>query len=667
MGLFAYLNYDTPTDNKAIAQTLINALKTLALRGYDSVGVGFPEPTSDGSKLLVFKNAGSVDKLAAQMNAAHIPEKELRNNVAIAHTRWATHGVVSDQNAHPFPSDANNEFIVCLNGMIRNYAELKESLTSKGITFETETDTEVVAKLIKSTWEHNKTIPFGGLIRNVAKSLEGAFALAVMSTHYPNELVTTCYGSPLFLGVNMYDKSPPAEHKKKGAIGRTESKSSLFELARTPSSANINRAEYFVSSSEQALSSYTPTCIQMQDGDLLHFRNGRYQYYNTREDKVVERANRPTQKTGTLDVAVDKGKYAHFMLKEIHEQSESIVNVLRGRVDFEKNTVKLGGIEQHVDEIRFARRMVFIASASSLNAAIAVRGIMEELTGLAITIEFSTDFMDRLPSIERNDVCVFVSQSGETADVIKALEYCRKAHALCIGVTNTVGSPLSKNTDCGIYLNCGVEVGVASTKVYTSEIVALILLALKLGENTVATQARRVEIIQALKALPELVTKALAKEAQVANIAAKIKDHSSVLVMGRGWNYATCAEGALKLKEVSSMHSEGVLSGELKHGPLALVDETMPIVFVATKDNNYDQVINSFSQVTARSGAPIILCTEGDNRVSEKFDRIEMPPIIDCLQVVVNIIPLQLLSYHVALLRGIDVDFSKNLVKVVNV
>jgi len=667
MGLFAYLNYDTPTDNKAIAQTLINALKVLALRGYDSVGVGLTDPSSDGSKILVYKNAGSVDKLASQLNAAHIPEKELRNNVAMAHTRWATHGVVSDTNAQPFPSDANNGFIVCLNGMIRNYSELKDSLTKKGLTFETETDTEVVAKLIKLTWEQNKLIPFGGLIRNVVKNLEGAFALSVMSVHYPNEFVTTCYGSPLFLGVNLYDKSPQPEHKKKGAIGRTESKSSLFELARTPSSVQINRAEYFVCSSDVALSSYTPTCIQLQDGDLLHFRNGRYQYYNTKEDKVVQRDNRPHQKVGEQVNTVDKGKYAHYMLKEIHDQADTIVDVLRGRVDYEKNTVKLGGIEQHVEEIRTARRMVFIASASSLNAAIAARGIMEELTGLAITIEFSTDFMDRLPSIERNDVCVFVSQSGETTEVIKALEYCKKAHALCVGITNTVGSPLAKGTDCGIYLNCGVEVGIASTKVYTSQILALTLLALKLGDNTVATIKRRQEIIQALKVLPEMVAKVLTKEAQIANIAAKIKDHSSVLVMGRGWNYATCVEGALKLKEVSSMHSEGVLSGELKHGPLALVDETMPIIFVATKDNNYDQVINSFSQVTARSGAPIILCTEGDNRVPEKFDRIEIPPIVDCLQVVVNVIPLQLLSYHVALLRGIDVDFSKNLVKVVNV
>jgi len=352
MGLFAYLNYDTPTDNKAIAQTLINALKVLALRGYDSVGVGLTDPSSEGSKILVYKNAGSVDKLAAQLNAAHIPEKELRNNVAMAHTRWATHGVVSDTNAQPFPSDAQNGFIVCLNGMIRNYSELKESLVKKGLTFETDTDTEVVAKLIKLTWEQNKLIPFGGLIRNVVKSLEGAFALSVMSTHYPNEFVTTCYGSPLFLGVNMYDKSPPPEHKKKGAIGRTESKSSLFELARTPSSVQINRAEYFISSNDAALSSYTPTCIQLQDGDLLHFRNGRYQYYNTKEDKVVQRDNRPAQKVGDGIQSVDKGHYAHFMLKEIHDQAQTIVDVLRGRVDYENNTVKLGGIEQHVEEMR---------------------------------------------------------------------------------------------------------------------------------------------------------------------------------------------------------------------------------------------------------------------------------------------------------------------------
>eukprot|EP01114_Cavostelium_apophysatum_P022893 TRINITY_DN843_c0_g1_i1.p1 TRINITY_DN843_c0_g1~~TRINITY_DN843_c0_g1_i1.p1 ORF type:complete len:672 (-),score=211.12 TRINITY_DN843_c0_g1_i1:569-2584(-) len=669
-GIFAFLNYDTVTNTKEVITTLEQALKKLALRGYDSAGIGLPDPTSEGRRLITVKTAGSVEKLHTMIEAANIPDASFRNYVAVAHTRWATHGVVSDANAHPIPSDENNEFLVVHNGMVTNSAEIKKMLGEKGVQVKGDTDTEVIAKLTKFLYQQDVTQTFGALIRNVCKYLQGAFAFVFMSSFYPNEVVATSYGSPLSLGVNMYEASPPpqprnANNQGFAKLGRTDSKSSLIELTRTYSSGSINKSEYFISSDSSTLTPITKTAIQLEDGDLLHFKAGRYQYYNFKDEANVDRTKRPSHLIEDVKSA-DKAGFAHFMLKEIHEQAEALHNVMRGRIDFDKNLVKLGGIEAHVDEMRFCRRLVFIASASSYHASIAGRHLIEELTGLAVNLELATDFLDRMPSVERNDVCVFISQSGETKDVVKAAEYCKKQHALCVGITNTVGSPLAKTTDCGIYLNVGPEVGIVSTKSYTASIVAITLMALKLGENTLSTQARRTEVIQALKNLPDLMTRTLQKADQMVPIAKKIKDNNSVLVMGRGYQYATCVEGALKLKEFG-LHSEGVLSGELKHGPLALVDEQMPIVFVATRDKNYDHARNGFSQVSARGGHPIAICTEGDNFAPEGFDKFEVPATVDVLQTVLNIVPFQLLSYHVATLRGIDVDFSKNLAKIVTV
>lgn len=669
-GIFAYLNYDTPTNSKEIVKTLMNALKVLELKGYDSTGVALeiPSQTSDGGcKLTTYKLAGTVEKLNSMITNAKIPDQDIRSHVALAHTRWATHGEISDTNAHPMPSDEKNSFVVCMNGMIANYLEIKQQLIEAGMKFETETDTEVVAKLALAEYKKDEHQTFGLVMRNVCKQLKGAFAIAVMSSIYPQEMVVTSYGSNLVLGVNMYDKSPPPETRAR-AIGRTDSRSSLLQLARTSSSAvGVNKAEYFIASDPSALTEHTKTAIHLEAGDLLHFRNGRYQYYNFKDNVQVDKSKRSAKAIQNAVISADKGKYPHFILKEIHEQSESIANVLRGRVDFEKNTIKLGGLEEHLEAIRFCRRILFIASASSYHAALASRNIFEELTGLAITLELSTDFTDREPSVERNDVCVFISQSGETADVIAAVEFCKKSHALCVGITNTVGSPLSKMTDCGIYLNCGPEIGVASTKVYTTEIIAITLMALKLGENTISNQKRRIEVIQGMKSLSEMINQALSKEEDIKRIAATIKDKTSVLVMGRGYQFATCLEGALKLKEISSMHSEGVLSGELKHGPLALVDEEMPIIFVATQDKHYDQIKNSFSQVTARSGKPIVICNANDKTIPESFDKIEVPMTVDCLQCILNIIPLQLIAYYLGVIRGYDVDFSRSLAKVVTV
>jgi len=398
----------------------------------------------------------------------------------------------------------------------------------------------------------------------------------------------------------------------------------------------------------------------LQDNDLLHFKNGQYWYYNTTEENVKDRL------LETLDIEmgqIDMGGYKHFMLKEIFEQPDTVVNTMRGRVNFEKNKIKLGGIENFVQDIRNSRRIIFIACGTSYHSAVATRPLVEELTGIPVTLELASDFFDRQPRILRNDTCIFISQSGETADSLKALELCKAAHALCVGITNTVGSAIARATNCGIYLMCGPEIGVASTKAYTSQIIAITLMALKIGEDRISTQVRRDAIIQGLKELPTLVGKVLERDQVIKDIAKKIHLKKSLLVMGRGYHYGTCLEGALKIKEISYMHCEGVLSGELKHGPLALVDDSMPILFVLTKDKNYEATLSSFQQVTARKGVPIILCSDGDNRFPDKYDRIEVPTTVDCLQCVLNIIPLQLLSYHVADMKGINVDRPRNLAK----
>jgi len=653
-GIFAYLNFETPVTYQSIIEKLIKGLHDLEYRGYDSAGVAIT--TDNGKQISIYKNAGSIDKLHNSLKNAKLPEQPLANHVGIAHTRWATVGQVNDTNAHPQRSDSNNEFVVIHNGIITNHSSIKQMLEKHGFKFESDTDTEVVAKLAKYLYDQDSKISFSSLIASVAKLLEGAFALVFISTHFPNQLVATKNGSPLLLGIveEKVKKSEKAPLKK---LERTNSK--LIQLQQALLSPNH---EFFICSDATTIQDYTSSVIYLEDGDLIHFAIGQYHHMNIVDLKAID------AKIHTLEAEVsnkDKGNYPHFILKEIFEQPETVMDTMRGRVDFEKSQVNLGGIRDHIEEICNARRLVFIASASSYHAAMAARPLFESLTSIPISLELSSDFLDRTPSIGRNDACVFISQSGETADVLKALEYCKNSRAFCVGVTNKAGSPLAKGTDCGIYLNCGPEYGVASTKSYTSQIVALIMMALKLGENSISTLERRKKIIAAMKTLPELVKKALACENAVKEIAKKVYKQSSILVMGRFYQNATCLEGALKLKEIGNMHSEGVFSGELKHGPLALVDDTMPIVFVVTRDTSYDKATNAFSQVTARKGSPVIVCTEGDTSIPDGYDKIELPACVDCLQPIVNIVPLQLLAYHVGVLRGLDIDNPKTIAKVV--
>jgi len=364
-----------------------------------------------------------------------------------------------------------------------------------------------------------------------------------------------------------------------------------------------------------------------------------------------------------------KGNYSSFMQKEIFEQPESVVNTMRGRINYELEQVTLGGIKSYVSEIRRCRRLLMIGCGTSYHSAIATRQLLEELTELPVMIDLASDFLDRNTPIFRDDVCFFISQSGETADTLSALRYCKSRGALIVGITNTVGSTICRESHCGVHINAGPEIGVASTKAYTSQILSLTMFALVMAEDRISLQPRRSEIIQGLKALPDMIRRVLEQDAKVLEIAKELYEKRSLLIMGRGFNFATCLEGALKVKELTYMHSEGIQAGELKHGPLALVDSEVPIVMIVMRDHVFSKCMNALQQVTARDGRPILICEEGDTETAQwgKTGFVEVPKSVDALQGILTVIPMQLLSYHLAVLRGCNVDCPRNLAKSVTV
>jgi glucosamine--fructose-6-phosphate aminotransferase (isomerizing) len=363
-----------------------------------------------------------------------------------------------------------------------------------------------------------------------------------------------------------------------------------------------------------------------------------------------------------------KGNYKYFMQKEIFEQPESVVNTMRGRVNQHELTVTLGGIKDYLSEIKRCRRLMFIACGTSYHSAVATRQLLEELTELPVMVELASDFLDRNTPIFRDDVCFFISQSGETADTILALRYCKQRGALIVGITNTVGSSISRESHCGIHINAGPEIGVASTKAYTSQFISLVMFALVMSEDSIAKKPRREEIIQGLRDLPRQIKQVLALDKDILELSRHLFTEKSLLIMGRGFNYATCLEGALKVKELTYMHSEGILAGELKHGPLAMVDPTMPIVMVIMDDPVKQKCMNAFQQVHARGGDPILICNEDDAELIDLGQKmIKIPRTVDCLQGILSVIPLQMLSFHIAVLRGYDVDCPRNLAKSVTV
>jgi glucosamine--fructose-6-phosphate aminotransferase (isomerizing) len=640
---------------------------------------------------------------------------------SIAHTRWATHGPPNKINTHPHTSDSvENEFVVVHNGIITNHAPLRAMLERRGMKFETDTDTEVIPKLCKflsDKFEESgeKDVTFRQLAMEVTRQLQGAYALVFKSTKYPGELVAAKRGSPLLMGISDdsgevsciidgslsdggdEDKKAGGNKKRKSMAGGaivvdpvTKSSSS------TDAPTNNPKVEFYFASDASAMVEHTKRVLVLEDDDVCHCHNGTYKIYKVEKQKhphpgytsghdspeyglykpvVLSKEVERTIETLEMEVeSIMKGEFDHFMQKEIFEQPEAISSTMRGRLVLDilgaAERVMLGGMSQFAATIRRSRRIILCGCGTSYNSAIAIRQLFEELTELPVTLELASDVLDRRCPFFRDDTCIFISQSGETADTLKALEYAKAKGALCVGIVNTVGSAISRATDCGVHINAGAEIGVASTKAYTCQIVAMVLVALSLSEDSRSKHTRRDDIMQGLLKLPGCVKECLKMDAILLELAQELKEEHSLLIFGRGFNYATALEGALKVKEVALVHSEGILAGEMKHGPLALVDKHMPIIVVCTNDGSYEKQQSVVQQLKARDGRLILIVSDDDTEMEKTAPDaviLRVPKVEDCLQAVVNIVPLQLLSYHLTVLRGHNCDQPRNLAKSVTV
>ncbi|CAH1407305.1 unnamed protein product [Nezara viridula] len=630
-GIFAYLNYLTPKSRKEILELLLTGLKRLEYRGYDSAGVAFDAAT--GKDITIVRKSGKVQSLEDEITN-RITEFGVEDmtdlHIGIAHTRWATHGVPSELNSHPQRSDPQNTFVVVHNGIVTNYKDVKIFLTKKGYTFfESETDTEVIAKLIHHIYTQHPNYSFRELVEQVISQLEGAFALCFKSKYFPGECVATRRGSPLLVGIKtktrlatdhvpiLYSKDHRPHGREIPLLPRSESSSEFKPL-------EDKEVEYFFASDASAVIEHTNRVIFLEDDDVAAVKDGLLIIHRLRRSLDDPHAREIT----TLKMEIQqimKGNYSSFMQKEIFEQPESVVNTMRGRVNFETKNVILGGIKEYIPEIRRCRRLMLIGCGTSYHSAIATRQLLEELTELPVMVELASDFLDRNTPVFRDDVCFFISQSGETADSLMALRYCKQRGALIIGVTNTVGSSVCRESHCGIHINAGPEIGVASTKAYTSQFISLVMFALVMSEDRISLQERRAEIIKGLENLDEQIREVLNVDEDVKALAKDLYLQKSLLLMGRGYNFATCMEGALKC-------------------------------------------MNALQQVTARECRPIVICEKGDLETQSfalKF--IEVPHTVDCLQGILTVIPMQLLSYHIAVLRGCNVDCPRNLAKSVTV
>ncbi|CCH45212.1 glucosamine-fructose-6-phosphate aminotransferase (isomerizing) [Wickerhamomyces ciferrii] len=694
-GIFGYVNYLVEKTRGDISDTLIEGLQRLEYRGYDSAGIAIDGDKAD--ETLIFKQIGKVGALKKEVESQNLDRTAtFVNHAGIAHTRWATHGEPKTVNCHPHRSDINNEFVIVHNGIITNYRELKTLLKQKGYTFESDTDTECIAKLFKHIYDTNikngNEPDFNELMKQVLYEIDGSYGLLVKSSHYPNEVVATRKGSPLLVGVktekklkvDFVDVEFPDELPNNEAPinGNTHQNGGLLPVAQGDSGLRHSQsraflsedgipqpAEFFLSSDPASVIQHTKKVLFLEDDDIAHIYDGELHIHRATREAGIS-ATRSIQTLEMELAQIMKGPFSHFMQKEIYEQPESTFNTMRGRIDFDNHIVKLGGLQKWLTTIRRCRRIIMIACGTSYHSCLATRSIFEELTEIPVSVELASDFLDRRSPVFRDDTCIFVSQSGETADSMLALQYCLERDALTVGVVNSVGSSISRATHCGVHINAGPEIGVASTKAYTSQYIALVMIALSLSDDRVSKINRRHEIIDGLKQIPEQIKTVLTLESKIKDLCtSELAQQKSLLLLGRGYQFASALEGALKIKEISYMHSEGVLAGELKHGVLALVDDQLPIIAFATRDSLFPKVMSSIEQVTARSGRPIIIHNTDDKSINtdKALATLEVPLSVDCLQGLLNVIPLQLISYWLAVNRGIDVDFPRNLAKSVTV
>lgn len=680
-GIFGYINYLVPKTRGDIINTLLEGLQRQEYRGYDSAGLAIDGDKPD--EVLVFRQVGKVKELRKKIEEDKTLNKDavLDAHVGIAHTRWATHGRPATKNCHPQASDPLNQFTVVHNGIITNYKELKQFLLSKGAEFTSDTDTECIAKLFKYLYDENTKagadLDFSLLAKLALRELEGAYGLLVKSINYPSEVIATRKGSPLLIGVKTDKKlkvdfvdvefhdvsQTPTSLINPNSDGLRHSQSRAFF-----SDEGLVPTEFFVASDPAAVVEHTKKVLFLEDDDIAHIYDGELHIHRATHTSG-ESTIRHIQTLEMELAQIMRGKFDHFMLKEIYEQPDSVVNTMRGRVDFENFKIQLGGLRSSLTTIRRCRRIIMIACGTSYHSCLATRQIFEELTEIPVSVELASDFLDRKSPVFRDDTCVFVSQSGETADTIMALQYCNERGALTVGIVNSVGSTISRMTTCGVHINAGPEIGVASTKAYTSQFVALVMMALSLSDDRLSMRERQHEIIEGLRKLSSQIKEVLELNTPLRDMCDNmLADKKSLLILGRGYQHATALEGALKIKEISYMHSEGVLAGELKHGVLALVDENFPIIVLATRDSLFPKVMSAVNQVVARSGNPIIICNKGDgDKFDPKYRTIEIPSTVDCLQGILNVIPLQLMSYWLAVGKGVDVDFPRNLAKSVTV
>ncbi|EFO86130.1 hypothetical protein CRE_01727 [Caenorhabditis remanei] len=709
-GIFAYLNFLTPKKRSEIVDILVQGLQRMEYRGYDSAGIaidGSNDIESPHSEVALLRKAGKVSVLNDYIKESSDDldmDMEYNIHCGIAHTRWATHGSPRDVNSHPHRSNDKNEFLVVHNGIITNYREIKEYLEKKGHKFESETDTEVIAKLAQHIHDRYPDFSFRQLVETVIQQLEGAFALAFKSSRFPGQLVASRRGSPLLVGIKSNSRLQTNHFPVSFSKGRrfmsnhathlrdetsfVETPNNILDLSIAVRSSNGSakleisesttavrpfdsadwEVEYFVASDAAAIIEHTKQVLFLEDDDVAFVEDGALTIHRISRHADNGEQKREVQLLEMELQEIMKGSYKTYMQKEIFEQPDSVVNTMRGRL-LPSGQVVLGGIKEYLPDIKRCRRLIVVACGTSFHSAIACRQILEELSELPVVVELASDFLDRETPIFRDDVCLFVSQSGETADTLMALRYCKPRGALTIGVTNTVGSSICRESHCGIHINAGPEIGVASTKAYTSQIISLLMFALTLADDRISMEKRRLEIIDALNDLPNLIREVLQLDELVHEIAQQIYKEKSLLIMGRGFNFATCLEGALKIKELSYMHCEGIMSGELKHGPLAMVDEFLSICMVVCNDNVYKKSLNALQQVVARKGAPIIIADqsvpEGDLAGMKHILRV--PKTVDCVQNILTVIPLQLLSYHIAELNGANVDRPRNLAKSVTV
>jgi glutamine---fructose-6-phosphate transaminase (isomerizing) len=599
---------------------LIKGLKRLEYRGYDSAGIAI----HNGQAIEIAKCKGKVSNLERLAT-----ERNLAGTIGIGHTRWATHGPPNDENAHPHAT-ANGELVIIHNGIIENYATLKEELQSRKHLFISDTDTEVLVHLIEEIRKNETGLTLFESVRKALNEVIGAYAIVVMSKDNPDQLIAAKKGSPLVIG-----------------IGHA-------------------RGEYYLASDATPIIEYTKNVVYLEDEEIAVIdRNDGFALRNIKNQEKTPYIQELEMQLETLE----KGGYDHFMLKEIYEQPRSVRDSMRGRLNVDKGIVALGGIREYEQKLINARRIIIVACGTSWHAGLVGEYMFEDLARISVEVEYASEFRYRNPIISEEDVVIAISQSGETADTLAAIQLAKEKGATIIGICNVIGSSIPRATHAGSYTHAGPEIGVASTKAFTAQVTVLTLMALYIAHSKGTISASRFQrLLVELDSVPSKIEKVLALDPLIKEIATRYKDVTNALYLGRGINFPVALEGALKLKEISYIHAEGYPAAEMKHGPIALIDENMPVFVIATQGASYEKIVSNIQEVKARKGIIIAIVTEGDQHVKALADHIiEIPEIDEILMGLISVIPLQLLSYHIAVMRGCNVDQPRNLAKSVTV